>query len=83
MIVTARETMNIKAFSCFVTLKLSPIVSSQNGIKSYSITTKFLKMNILNQIVHGTREAPDLGEVDTIVRLSPTNELERATFGLG
>ena len=40
-------------------------------------------MNILNQIVHGTREAPDLGEVDTIVRLSPTNELERATFGLG
>ena len=40
-------------------------------------------MNILNQIVHGTRETPDLGEVDTMVRCSATADLERATFGLG
>ena len=40
-------------------------------------------MNILNQIVHGTRDAPDLGQVDTMVRCPPTAELERATFGLG
>ena len=40
-------------------------------------------MNILNQIVHGTRETPDLGEVDTMISRPQTNELERATFGLG
>ena len=40
-------------------------------------------MNILNQIVHGTRDAPDLGQVDTMVRCPQTAELERATFGLG
>ena len=40
MIVTARETMNIKAFSCFVTLKLSSVASSQDGIKSYSILSQ-------------------------------------------
>ena len=55
----------------------------QDGIKSHSLKRYFLKMNILNQIVHGTRDAPDLGQVDTMVRCPPTAELERATFGLG
>jgi len=40
------------------------------------------KMNILSQIVHGTREVPDLGQVARKVE-TPSVNFERATLGLG
>ena len=40
-------------------------------------------MNILCQIVHGTKEVPDLGKVTKEVPTPPMSKLSRATFGLG
>ena len=43
----------------------------------------FSTMNILCQIVHGTKEIPDLGEVTKEVPTPSMSKLSRATFGLG
>ena len=43
----------------------------------------FSTMNILCQIVHGTKEIPDLGEVTKEVPTPSMSKLSRAMFGLG
>ena len=40
-------------------------------------------MNILAQIVHGSKEVPDLGNLTHTVASPSPSGLERATFGLG
>ena len=40
-------------------------------------------MNILSLIVHGSKETPDLGELEDYVSTPPLDTLGRATLGLG
>ena len=57
--------------------------SSHDGDSFLGISGLRKIMNILSLIVHGSKETPDLGELEDYISTPPLDTLGRATLGLG